>query len=110
MADVEVPQYQRYTKGQGLLQNEGPPTYAILSRNLVLSQFTRFLIGHHRAFYESHPSLGELSTKFTLAFEGLSTKVSLLSERFRRAFVELSESFRIAFEELSESFCKIESL
>ena len=88
MADVEGPRNRRFVKGQCLLRMEGPPTYAILSRNLVLSQFTRFLIGHHRAFYESHPSLGELSTKFTLAFEGFSTKDSLLSERFWRAFVE----------------------
>ena len=29
---------------------EGPPAYAILSRNLVLSRFRRFLKGFHRAF------------------------------------------------------------
>ena len=40
-----------------------PPTYAILSRNLVLSRFTHFMNGHHRAFYESHPTLGVFSTK-----------------------------------------------
>ena len=45
VADVEGAQERRSTKGQGLLRKEGPPTYAILSRNLVLSQFTRFLKG-----------------------------------------------------------------
>ena len=34
-------------KGQGLLPKNGPPMYAILSRNLVLSQFTCFLKGFH---------------------------------------------------------------
>ena len=63
VADVEVPQYWRCKKSQVLLQKEGPPTYAILSRNLVLSRFTRFMNGHHRAFYESHPTLGVFSTK-----------------------------------------------
>ena len=63
VADVEEPHNRRCTKGQGLLRKDGPPTYAILSRNLVLSQFTRFLKGHHsRAFYESHPALGVFST------------------------------------------------
>ena len=67
----------------------------------------RFLKGLHRAYYESHPALGDFSTK--VAFEGLLTKVSLLSESFRRAFVELSEnlfsgSSQRAFIELSESF------
>ena len=63
VADVEGPRDRRSPKGQGLLRKEGPPTYAILSRNLVLSRFTRFLNGHHRAFYESHPTLGVFSTK-----------------------------------------------
>ena len=48
---------RRSPKGQSLLRKEGPQTYAILLRNLVLSRFTLFVNGHHRAFYESHPSL-----------------------------------------------------
>ena len=50
VAEVEGARERRSLKGQGLLRKEGPPTYAILSRNLVLSQFTRFLKGFHRAF------------------------------------------------------------
>ena len=57
VADVEGPRDRRYPKGQGLLRKEGPPTYAILSR------LTCFMNGRHRAFYESHPSLGVFSTK-----------------------------------------------
>ena len=91
VADVEVPQYRRYPKGQGLLRKEGPPTYAILSRNLVLSRFTRFMNGHHRAFYESHPTLGVFSTKVSLLLKGFQQK----SACFRRAFGEP------AFRELS---------
>ena len=56
VADVEGAQERRSTKGQGLLQKEGPPTYAILSQNLVLSRFTRFLKGFHKALNESHPA------------------------------------------------------
>ena len=56
VADVEGPQDQWSPKGQGLLRKEGPPTYAILLRNLVLSRFTRFLKGFHRALNESHPA------------------------------------------------------
>ena len=63
VADVEGAQERRSTKGQGLLRKEGPPTYAILSRNLVLSRFTPFLKGFHRAFNESHPAFKELSMK-----------------------------------------------
>ena len=63
VADVKGPRDRRSPKGQGLLRKEGPPTYAILSQNLVLSRFTRFMNGHHRAFYESHPTLGVFSTK-----------------------------------------------
>ena len=62
VADVEGAQERRSTKGQGLLRKEGPPTYAILSRNLVLSRFTPFLKGFHRAFNESHPAFVDLST------------------------------------------------
>ena len=61
--DTALLQYRRYPKGQGLLRKEGPPTYPILSQNLVLSRFTRFMNGHHRALYESHPTLGVFSTK-----------------------------------------------
>ena len=98
VADVEGPRDRRSPKGQGLLRKEGPPTYAILSRNLELSRYTRFMNGHHRAFNES-----QLSQP---AFEGLPTKVSLLSEsfwraRFQRVFVEFSSSFRRAFGELT---------
>ena len=57
---------QRSPKGQGLLRKEGPPTYAILSRNLVMSRFTHFLKGFHRAFNESHPAFEELSMKAIL--------------------------------------------
>ena len=45
VADVGGAQERRSTKGQGLLRKEGPPTYAILSRNSVLARFTRFLKG-----------------------------------------------------------------
>ena len=37
VADVEGAQERRSTKGHGLLRKEGPPTYVILSQNLVLS-------------------------------------------------------------------------
>ena len=83
--NVEGTRERRSPKGQGLLQKEGPPTYAILSQNLVLSQFTCFLKGFHRAFYESHPALGELSTKVSLLLQCFQKQVSLLSERFWRA-------------------------
>ena len=63
VADVEGPRDRRSPKGQGFLRKEGPPKYAILLQNLVLSRFTRFMNGHHRAFYESHPTLGVFSTK-----------------------------------------------
>ena len=66
VADVEGAQERRSTKGQGLLRKEGSPTYAILSRNLVLSRFTPFLKGFHRAFNESHPAFVDLSTKTIL--------------------------------------------
>ena len=67
VADVEgAAQERRSTKGLGLLRQEGPPTYAILSRNLVLSRFTPFLKGFHRAFNESHPAFIELSMKAIL--------------------------------------------
>ena len=66
VADVEKPQYRRYPKGQGLLRKEGPPKYAILSQNLVLSRFTLFMNGHHRAFVE--PTFVELSESFRRAF------------------------------------------
>ena len=36
VADVARAREQRSPKGQGLLQKERPPTYAILSQNLVL--------------------------------------------------------------------------
>ena len=42
------------------------PEDPILSRNLVLSRFTPFLKGFHRAFNESHPAFIELSTKAIL--------------------------------------------
>ena len=106
VADVEGPQDRRSTKGQGLLRKEGPPTYAILSQNLVLSRFTRFMKGHQRAFYESHPTLRVFSTKVSLILKGIQQK----SARFRRAFRALPESFQRAFVEpafveISESFC-----
>ena len=56
----------RGTTGQGLLRHEGPPTYAILSRNSVLSRFMRFLKGFRRALNESHPAFVEHSTKAIL--------------------------------------------
>ena len=64
--DVEEAQERRFTKSQSLLRKEGLPTYANLSRNLVLSQFTPFLNGFHRALNESHPAFVELSTKVIL--------------------------------------------
>ena len=66
VADVGGARERRSTKGKGLLRKEGPPTYAILSRNLVLSQCTRFLKGCHRALNENHPAFVELSTKAIL--------------------------------------------
>ena len=93
---------RRSPKGQGLLRKEGPPTNANLLRNLVLSQFTPFLKGFHRALNESHPAFIELSMKvilfraFTeshLAFVELSMKAILLLWTFQQkpsAFVELS--------------------
>ena len=36
VAEVEGARERRSPQGQGLLRKEGPPTYAILSRNLVL--------------------------------------------------------------------------
>ena len=88
VADVGEPREWRCMKGQGLLRKEGPPTYTILSRNLVLSRYTCVLKGHHRAFYESHPALGAFSTSVRLLSE------SFWRARFCRAFVGLSESFR----------------
>ena len=73
VAEVEGAQERRSPKGQGLLRKEGPPTYAILSQNLVLSRFTRFLKGFHRAFNESYPAFIEP------VFVELSTKAILLS-------------------------------
>ena len=97
MADVGVPQYRRCTKGQGLLRKEGPPICPILLRNLVLSRFTRFLKGHHRAFYESHPALGVFSTKVSLLLKGFQQK----SACFRRNL----QICKYAFYESSEGFC-----
>ena len=91
VADVEEPHNWRCTKGQGLLRNGGHQTYAILSQNYVLSRFTRFMNGHHRAFYENHPTLGVFSTNVSLLLMGFQQK----SACFRRAFGEP------AFKELS---------
>ena len=73
MAEVEGARERLSPKGQGLLRKEGPPTYAILSRNLVLSLFERLSQGFqrkpscfHRAYYESHLAFVELSTKAIL--------------------------------------------
>ena len=66
VADVGGARERRSTTGQGLLRQEGPPTYAILSRNSVLSRFTRFLKGFCRALNESHPAFVEHSTKAIL--------------------------------------------
>ena len=59
VADAARAREQRSPKGQGLLRKEGPTTYAILSRNLVLSRFMRFLKGFHIALIESHPAFKE---------------------------------------------------
>ena len=89
VADVGGKQERRSPKGQDLLRKEGPPTYVILSRNLVLSRFTRFLKGFHRAFYESHPALGELSTKVSLLLKGFQQKSTCFwRARSQRAFVK----------------------
>ena len=66
VAHVARARERRSPKGQGLLRKEGPPTYAILSRNLVLSRFSHFLKGFYRAFNKSHPAFKELSTKAIL--------------------------------------------
>ena len=66
VAHVGGARERRSTKSQGLLRKEGPPTYAILSRNLVLSRFKRFLKGFHRVFNKSHLAFVELSTKAIL--------------------------------------------
>ena len=99
VADVKVPQYRRYPKGQRLLQKEGPPTYAILSQNLVLSRFTRFMNGHHRA-----------STKVILLWEGptfhrgtskltvtVTITVTVIVTGVRWTFQELTKFQRIFF-------------
>ena len=62
VADVAHARKRRSPKGQGLLWKEGPPTYAILSQNLVLSRLTCVLNGFHRALNESHPAFVKLST------------------------------------------------
>ena len=103
VADVEVPQYRRCTKGQDLLRKEGPPTYDILSRNLVLSRFTRFLKRHHKAFYESHPALGVFSTKVNLLLKGFQQKSVCFQRTFgEHAFGELLNGFQRAFVEQIE--------
>ena len=92
VADVEGAQERRSTKGQGLLRKEGPPTYAILSRNSVLSRFTRFLKGFHRAFNESHPAFIKLSKKAILLPKSFQRNPSRLRRAFNKshlAFVEL---------------------
>ena len=66
VADVARTRERRSPTGQGLLRQEGPPTYAILSRNSVLSRFTRFLKGFRRALNESHPAFVEHSKKAIL--------------------------------------------
>ena len=70
---------QRSPEGQGLLRKEGPPTYAILSQRLVLSQFARFLKCFHRAFNKSHPALGKLKTKVSLLLYGFQQKSACFS-------------------------------
>ena len=99
VADVEGTRDRRSPKSQGLLRKEGLPTYTILSQNLVLSQFACFLKGFHRAFYESHSALGELSMKFNLLLKGFQQK----SASFHRGFGE-STFVEPAFGELSQSF------
>ena len=66
VAEVGGLRDRRSTTGQGLLRQKGPPTYAILSRNSILSRFTRFLKGFRRALNESHPAFVEHSTKAIL--------------------------------------------
>ena len=83
VADNEGPRDQRSPKGQGLVQKEGPPTYAILSRKLVLSRCTCFLKGFHKASTKVL-LLSESFNESQLDFEGLSTN----SACFRRAFGE----------------------
>ena len=53
---VGVAWSQRCPKGQGSLRTAGPLKYAILSRNVVLSQFTHFLKGFHGVFNKIHPA------------------------------------------------------
>ena len=63
-------------KGQCFLRKEGLPTYAILSRKLVLTHLTHFIKGFHRAFFKSHPDLGGLSTKVSLLLKGFRQKLA----------------------------------
>ena len=60
VADVLGPWDRRLPKGQGLLQKVEPPTFAILSQNLVLSQFTSFLKCFCQALNESHSAFIEV--------------------------------------------------
>ena len=66
VADVARARGRCSPKGQGLLGKEGPLTYAVLSQNLVLLRFTRFLKGFHRVLNKSHPAFVELSGKAIL--------------------------------------------
>ena len=93
VADVARACERRSPKGQGLLRKEGPPTYAILSRNLVLSRFTRFLKGFHRVFNESHPAFIKLTIRAILLSKSFQQKPSCFRRAFNKshlAFVELS--------------------
>ena len=51
-------------------------------RDPVLSRFTYFLKGFHRACYESHPALGELSTKVNLLLKGFQQKSACFCRGF----------------------------
>ena len=65
----------------GSSTNGGPSTYAILSRNLVLSRFIHFLKDFRGALNKSQPSFIEFSAKVPAVVEH-STKVILLSWTF----------------------------
>ena len=88
MADVARACERRSPKDQGLLRMEGPPTYAILSRNSVLLRFGRISQGFERkspcfrrAFNKSHPAFVELTTKAILLSKSLQRKPSCFQRK-----------------------------
>ena len=107
MTEVGGMREWRSPKCEGLLRKEGPRTYAILSRNLLLSQFICFLKGFRRAFNESNPAFGELSMNVNMLSEDFQQMSACLWRAcFQRAFNESQPDLR----GLSESFHDLLSL